>query len=142
MIRVNRWYIPLLLASALVACTSGAGTAPVVGCAQLTVVAPPPLLYPVNGATGLPDGNFNVILGYAYGSLALTAPDGTVVPAASPVPAPSPLPSSPVTPSPSSTPVAYPVPALKATTSYTMIGTLTPATGCSFTYNFGSFTTR
>ncbi|MGB8266682.1 MAG: hypothetical protein WCE44_10195 [Candidatus Velthaea sp.] len=106
-------------------------------------LAPPPLLYPQSGATGIPPGNLVIVLGWAFGtSLTLTAGNGATVATGSTIPAPLPLPSSAATPSPGFTPVAYPVPSLQPITTYTIGGSVSFGEGCpTQSATFGSFTT-
>ena len=108
------------------------------------VIAPPPLLYPANGATGIPDGNFNIVTGYAYGTtLNVIPPGGPAISTGPSGPAPSPLPSSTFTPGPFATPVAYAVPALRAATTYTVQGAVNLPSPCiAPVYTLGTFTTQ
>ncbi len=68
--------------------------------------AAPQLLYPMNGAVGVPDGNFTMVFAFTvapsiWGSPSVSAPNGAVndYPAVGPLqPAPSPLPTPIATP--------------------------------------------
>jgi len=129
------WFGLLLVgAAALAACSDGT-TAPMptsgpTACPALLTIKPPTVIYPPAGATAVPDGNFNVILAYAYGTVTAVAANGNAATAASPVPAPS------------GTAVAYAMPPLQTATTYTLIGTLTVAPGCSSSTTLETFTTQ
>lgn len=121
-----------------VPCPLAAGTS--------AVPAPPDLLYPMPGATGVPDGNFTLVAGYSIRPPAVqlvTASGG--IPAFSSNawgPPPSPMPSPAATPR-SSSEVLYglAVPVLAARTTYNVDVTFgTPP--CQTTESAGSFTTQ
>jgi hypothetical protein len=129
--------------AALAAC--GGGDPPGQNVICVTSVAPDPVLYPTSGATGVPDGNFSLVLGWSEPTVSL-AINGTVVvpdlPAAS---LPSPSPSATYPPNA----VAYAVPSLQTKTTYQVIGAL-PLSGCydpktppsPQTGTLGTFTTK
>lgn len=137
---------------ALVACGGGAsspspGPVPCPLAAGMSAVpAPPDLLYPMPGATGVPDGNFTLVAGYSVTPPAMQLVTGSGgIPALSSNawgPPPSPMPSPAATPR-SSSEVLYglAVPALGAHTTYTAQVTFgTPP--CRTTESAGSFTTQ
>lgn len=140
-------------ALALAAC-SGAGAStspgpvpcPLAAGSALAIPAPPDLLYPMPGASGVPDGVFTMVAG--YGTLApppaqlVPVSGGTTVTGGAWGPPPSPIPSPAATPR-SSTETLYgaPVPALAAHTAYDVQVTFgTPP--CQSTETAGSFTTQ
>lgn len=120
-----------LLGCVVAGCSGGnATTSSFLACAAGgTLPAPPQMVYPANGATGIPDGNFTLQLSAQYGnSLELTSASGqaiTLIPQAG---------SS-----------SYSIPQLSAATTYAIHGVFAPATqGCPSTVSggIGSFTTQ
>ena len=111
-------------------------------CVALPLPAPPPMLYPQAGAVGVPDGNFVLVLAFAYGtSTSLVSASATIGPLAATA-VPSPLPSGAGTPLPGASPVAYSVPALGPGTKYTVTALFTRS-GCpDEPSDAGSFVTR
>jgi hypothetical protein len=102
------------------------------------------MMFPENGATAVPDGNFTLVLSWQYGTrLDLDAGGTVAVQGLNAVPVPGPLPSPSATAPPNSTPVAYAVPGLHANTTYAVVGHFAVTNGCS-TYDMpvGSFTTQ
>ena len=136
----------------LAACGGGASTpspGPVpcpLGVGADALPMPPDLLYPIPGATGVPDGHFTLVVGYSF-----TPPPMQIVTAIGGMPAlssnawgppPSPMPSPAATPR-SSSEVLYSlaVPALAAHTTYNAQVTFgTPP--CQAMESAGSFTTQ
>ena len=118
-----------LAALALGGCSSGASA--VTQCPAFgTVIAPPTMISPANGATGVADGNFTLTLSASYGqSVALTTAAGGITQLA---------------PAPQATPVGYTVGTLSPQTTYTVVGVFnSPTAGCpSNTAQIGTFTTR
>jgi hypothetical protein len=131
--------------AALAAC-AGPKTYPI-GCEQ-PAVAPPTMISPANGATGVADGNFSLVLSYASPlTIELNATSGTsgtsgttltTVTLSSPVPLPS--------ASPAQSGVSLAVPALQAATTYTVVGFDDGGSGCGaargVSYSIGTFTTQ
>ncbi len=107
---------------------------------------PPDLLYPMPGATGVPDGNFTLVVGYSVKPPAMQlVTAGAGIPGLSSNawgPPPSPMPSPAATPR-SSSEVLYglAVPALAAHTTYDAQVTF-GAPPCHATESAGSFTTQ
>ncbi len=126
----------LLCGAAFAACSQGGGQvvrAPqTVVCSEL-IPAPPAMLSPVNGATGVPDGNFALILSDAFpGTIELTATGSAAVSLPSP---------APTTSGSDANAESYAVPVLQAATSYTVLG-LFGSGSCQTQTRIGSFTTR
>ncbi|MGD0051012.1 MAG: hypothetical protein ABSD03_04220 [Vulcanimicrobiaceae bacterium] len=124
--------LPLAATIALAAC-SGATTPPENRCVPIVIPAPPKMVYPANGATGVPDGNFTLVLTYGFGSsLTLSATGAPTVT------------TSGVTTLPNG--AGYAVPALQPATTYTVTGSvvISPGPGCgnsTSTMVFGTFAT-
>ncbi|HEY9179675.1 MAG TPA: hypothetical protein VIO32_03085 [Candidatus Baltobacteraceae bacterium] len=152
---VVRSFVPLavgIIALALAACggTSSRSTQAPVPCplaaGAYAIPAPPDLLYPMPGATGVPDGDFTLVVGYSSRPPQMQLVTGSgVIPALSSNawgPAPSPMPSPAATPrSSSETLYGLAVPALSAQTTYTAQVTFGNPP-CQTTESAGSFTTR
>jgi len=152
---VVRAFVPFMagvIALALAACGGGRGSAtqaPVpcpLAAGAYAIPAPPDLLYPMPGATGVPDGNFTLVVGYSTTPPALQLVTGSGgIPAFSSNawgPPPSPMPSPAATPR-SSSEMLYglAVPALAAHTTYTAQVTF-GSPPCQSTESAGSFTTQ
>ena len=114
--------------------------------AQQALPAPPDLLFPIPNATGVPDGNFTLVVGYG----SFTPPPLEIVPASGGSaiagsawgPPPTPLPSPAATPrSSSETLYASTIPPLSAHTTYNAQVTVGTAP-CQTTETAGSFTTQ
>ena len=125
--------------AALAAC-AGPKTYPI-GC-ELAAVVPPTMISPANGATGVADGNFSLVLSLASPlTIELDATSGTTVTTVT-LSSPVPLPSA----SPAQSGVSLAVPALQAATTYTVVGFDYGASGCGAargdSYSIGTFTTR
>lgn len=131
---------------ALASC-SGGNSQPVNEGCPLTMLAPPPVLFPSNASTLASAGGFDIIVAYQYGQYPLTlqAPGAPAVSTGSViVPAPTPLPSSAGAPLPGATPVAYAVPAgsLEAGATYSIVAQLTFSGDCPTQRpTLGTFTT-
>lgn len=116
--------------------------------AAAAVLVPPQLVYPLNGATNVPDGNFTLVLSTTniapQGAVSLAIDNAIVLLNVAPTAIPSPLPSPAASAPPGS---AYAIPALNAATTYQVIDSI-PQTGCFTTPPpiypgvIGSFTTR
>ena len=126
--------------------SSGATPIPVCPAGANAVPAPPDLLYPMPNATGVPDGNFTLVVG--YGPVAPPAPQlvptgfGGYVAGGSWGAPPSPMPSPAATPrSSSETLYGSAIPALASNTAYTLQVTFGNPP-CQTTESAGSFTTR
>ena len=104
---------------------------------------PPVMLYPVANATGVPDGNFTLVLSSTYGNGLFLSSTGNANLALATAAVPSPLPSPNATPPPGSTPAGFSVGTLAAHTTYTVAATFTQPAGCpNVTGDVGSFTTQ
>lgn len=133
---------------AVLSACGGGGTSPSSNSNGIcvTAVQAPSLVYPMNGATGVQDGNFTLVLSRAASPVSLATGGTTVVGLAS-APVPNPLPSPAA--SPSSTDAGYAVPSLQAATTYQVQGPL-PLSGCYDPSSpppqpigtYGTFTTR
>lgn len=137
-----------VIVAALCACGGGTATphptpAP---CPEFPIPAPPDLLYPMPNATGVPDGNFTLVVGYGTfpppPAEIAPANGGTAVAAGAWSAPPSPMPSPAATPrSSSETLYGAPVPALASHTTFEVDVTVgTPP--CQQTETAGSFTTQ
>jgi hypothetical protein len=98
-----------------------------------------PLIYPVPNATGVPDGNFTLVLGASVQMGLMLNGAGPLVSAA--VPNPLPTPSAPESPAPFGY-SGYAVGPLAAATTYTLTEVMAAGTPCQATETFGQFTTR
>jgi hypothetical protein len=110
----------------------------------------PQVLYPIDDASGVPDGNFTLIVAYPVNPSSLWAPPtfvasgGTQVSGGGYVAAPSPLPSPMATPGiPESTMYGVAVPALQSKTTYSVVlnANLNIAS-CASAITVGSFSTQ
>ena len=108
-----------------------------------TLPVPPEMLYPMANATGVPDGNFTLVLSSTYGDgVYLSGGSGANIALATTT-VPSPMPSPSATAPPSSTPAGYAVGALAAHTTYTVDATFTQPAGCpNISGTVGAFTTQ
>ncbi len=132
----------LAVSALLAACSSGTATAPGSGSIACgTLVAPPPMLIPANGATGVADGNFTMVLGAQVGtSIQLVAPGGSPITLAS-TSLPSPAPSA--TPVPGGNFGSYAVGPLQSATTYTVQVYFAASGPCAAqTEAAGTFTTK
>ena len=102
------------------------------------------MLYPEDGASGVPDGNFPLVLSYKFfgNSLALEVGGSIAVPSLMPTPVPSPLPSPAATPLPIFTPAAYAVPQLQSATTYSVVAISSPSPCFPSQESIGTFTTK
>ncbi len=103
-----------------------------------TPTIPPALVYPIPGATGVPDGNFTLVAAYVPpgGTIALSS--GAALAAAA---VPSPLPSPYASPAPNATAMSgFAVGALAPSTSFTVA--LSVPGACPATVQLGQFTTH
>lgn len=115
------------LVSLLAACSNASSSSS--GRAECgTLVAPPPMSYPSNGATAVADGKFNLVLGRQAGtSVQLVAPDGTM---------------TTLSPTPGATNASYSVGPLQPATTYTVQIFFAASGPCAAqTEKVGSFTT-
>lgn len=106
---------------------------------------PPAMLYPMNGATNVPDGNFTLVYAFIYGkSVSLVPATATLPVSVVPTAVPSPLPSPAATPEPGHVPVAFAVPSLQSHTTYSVYSLFTPLDmSCTPASGLvGSFTTE
>uniref|UniRef100_E6Q2D5 Lipoprotein n=1 Tax=mine drainage metagenome TaxID=410659 RepID=E6Q2D5_9ZZZZ len=104
---------------------------------------PPTMLYPVANATGVPDGNFTLVLSSTYGDGLFLSSTGNANLTLATAAVPNPLPSPSATAPPGATPAGFSVGPLAAHTTYTVAATFTQPAGCpNVTGNVGSFTTQ
>jgi hypothetical protein len=138
--------VALFSAAALAGCNgSSSGSGQPVAC-NLLIPLSPKMIYPIPGATGVPDGQFTLVVSFAPpGSITLASGATTLGPLAS-APVPSPLPTPNATPSPSSaqTYAGFAVSgALSSAATYTVTDTMPAVANCPATsQTIGSFTTQ
>jgi hypothetical protein len=118
-------------------------TSPAVQPCTVMVPAPPRLVYPMPGATGVPDGNFTMVVSFKpvlpITLVGNTAVVGPLVPAMVPNPLPTPL----ATPRPAGHQAAYAVGPLAPATTYTLTMNVPANQHCPAKVETGgSFTTR
>ena len=97
------------------------------------------MVYPAPNATGVPDGNFTLVLGGPVQTKLMLNGAGPLAAAAVPNPLPTPNASPSPVPSEYS---GYTVGPLAAATTYTITETIADGTACQATETFGQFTTR
>ena len=97
------------------------------------------MLYPIAGSADVADGNFTLVLEYAYGLPEIGLAGATSGTALQPTAVPSPLPSPAATPESFASPAAYAVPALQRHTSYSVVFA---AHACQPKFTIGTFTTQ
>jgi hypothetical protein len=135
----------LFVATVAIAACSDNGN---VGSCSVSTLPGPQLLYPKNGALGVPDDVQTVIIsgvGTASGTVILTQPGGGTIAAGPLAAAPSPLPSGAAHPGPSAVPLAAAIPNLSPATSYSVVFYANPASTCEnsqATGQIGSFVTK
>ena len=145
--RVVSSFSVLLAAAALLAACGNGTPSPqptIFPCPLTPFPAPPEMLYTEDGATGVPDGNFPLVLSNKFfgNSLALKVGGSIVVPSLAPTPVPSPLPSPAATPLPIFTPAAYAVPQLQTATTYSVVAISSPSPCFPSQESIGTFTTK
>ncbi len=86
----------------------------------------PSLVYPIDGAVNVPDGNFTLLLTSSATPVSLLVANATVFADLPPTTIPSPLPSPAATASPHA---GYAVPKLQPSTTYEVVGVY-PVSGC------------
>jgi hypothetical protein len=94
-------------------------------------IATPTMISPTNGATGVADGNFSLILSSSGFTIFLTAPGGVSVSLPSPAAASS-----------TQAGVSYAVPALQAATTYSVVASASGGCGPAHPVTIGTFTTQ
>lgn len=109
------------------------GTTKGVTCPDV-IPASPTMVSPTNGATGVADGNFSLVLTSSAYAIEVKAPGGATVA----LPAPSPAPSS----SPAPSDETFAVPALQPATTYAVVGLFDAGNSCEITTSIGTFTTQ
>ncbi len=129
---------------ALLAVAACAGTNPSAGrVAQCLAILALPMIYPQSGATGVPDGNFDLYFGFpgnptpALGAPVLTATNAPTVSGSPIAPAPGPPPNS-ATPPPGNQMFVSHIPSLMPSTTYSVS---LPGGGCAGA-GLGTFTTQ
>ena len=131
-----------ILAASLAACGGSSVRQPLI-CPEIAFPAPPKMLYPAPGATGVPAGNFPLVLSFRYGTeTSLQSSGAPAVANLQPAPLPSPLPSPAATPGPFASPVAYAVPSLQSAAAYAVIASFSPGPCAPGQVTIGNFTTR
>ena len=135
-----------LVAAVLAAC---GGNGPAGTCNPGPLLAAPVLLYPIPGATGVPDSPGYLVVanvGPASGSLYLIPPSGgSGIAAQALAPVPSPAPSPAASAPANSTSLAASIPTLTGGTAYTVKFTANQPSSCVQAQNSGSigvFTTQ
>ena len=113
-------------------------------CGGYAIVPPPPtMLYPIANATGVPDGNFTLVLSSTYGDGVYLSSSGNANVSLATAAVPSPLPSPSATAPPGATPAGFTVGPLAAHTTYTVASTFIEPAGCpNISGTAGSFTTQ
>ncbi|HUY10758.1 MAG TPA: hypothetical protein VMV73_00695 [Candidatus Dormibacteraeota bacterium] len=139
-----RVLVCLLAWATLAGCGGAVASARNAECKAIgTLIAPPIMLYPVANATGVPDGNFTLVLASTYGNSLSLVSSGNANLQLATTAVPSPLPTPNVSPPPGSTPAGFAVGALAAHTTYTIAASFTQPAGCpNVTGNVGTFTTQ
>ncbi len=139
-----------MLAALVAACGGGAAApspTPTI-CPEFPVPAPPTLIYPISGATGVPDGNFTLVIASFNSAtpppaVLVPASGGTSVTSGPPGPAPSPIPTPAATPQPGQTTYGLAIGALAPGTTYNVTFTFGPIVpGCTGPETSGQFTTQ
>lgn len=129
--------------SALTLSACGATTGPSPETCALAPM-PPALVYPLDGGTNVPDGNFTLVLTQSAAHVSLEISNVVAVADLQSAPIPNPIPSPASTASPGA---AYAVPVLRPSTTYEVFGVY-PLGGChpsDYTpppSPIGSFTTK
>lgn len=121
----NRILLFLCGVAALTAC----GGPRVGGCLAIGTYVAPYMVYPMSGATTLPDGNFTLVLSSSASPVQLDIGTMTVVTSLSGAPVPSPLPS-PAAPGVVLNPAGYSVGSLQPATTYTVVAPAVFSPGC------------
>jgi hypothetical protein len=126
---------------ALAACAGSSSSAGRI--AQCLAILGLPMIYPQSGATGVPDGNFDLYFGFpgnptqAWGPPVLTAPNAPTVSGGAIAPAPGQPPNS-ATPPPGDQAFVSHIPPLAASTTYSVS---LPGGACG-PAELGNFTTQ
>ncbi len=142
--RIDRAAAAVLGLALLAGCGGAVASVRQAECGGYAILPPPPkMLYPLANATGVPDGNFTLVLSETYGiGIYLSGGSGANISLATTT-VPSPLPSPSATAPPSSTPAGYAVGALAAHTTYSIDATFTQPAGCpDIPAYVGAFTTQ
>lgn len=106
---------------------------------EAAVIPYEPMIYPAPNATGVPDGNFTLVLAAPAQTALMINGAGPLRSAAVPNPLPTPYSTPSPTPSEYS---GYAVGPLAAATTYTVTESGGAGTACPYTQTFGQFTTR
>ena len=136
----------LLFAFALAACGGGSTAAPAQSVGQCAGVAPPHLLYPQSGATGIAQSQLQLYFGYPSTPAVAFAPpvlrpNGTgaaITGSAYALSAPGSLPSGAATPAPSEQVFVSAIASYAAGTTYSVT---INSVACAQQYTLGSFST-
>ncbi len=149
---MSRFIFIIMVGLALAAGTSCAKS--VIACASTARPEALVLVYPINGATSVPDAPTSIVfetipgIVFSGAQLVLTPPSGPPIVSGPMGPAPSPLPTPNASPPPGALLVGFTVPALAAGTLYRVSFNGTYVTGpgpCSGQFPItaiGSFTTK
>jgi hypothetical protein len=133
-----RIVLSALTLGALTGCDAGSSGSPNNTC-NGSAIPTMALVYPAPGATGVPDGNFTLVIGSSFGIVGTIGIAGNNLAAAS---VPSPLPSPYATPQPQATVSAYAVPPLAGGKTYTVVDSIAAGTPCAAQQTVGQFTTQ
>ena len=141
--RVRAFAAVVLSAAVLVGCGNNGGY----GCLLFIPTLPGSLIYPMNGATNVPDGNFALVVAHAGAGYVLSlVGGGSAGVGLEPAPLPSPLPTPNASPSAAMQIdyAAYSMGSLTPNARYTLNAIRLPDPGCGSgsTTSIGSFTTR
>ncbi len=128
-------FMAVMAMSVLTACAGQSNASSSSTCPEV-VRETPTMISPANGATGVADGNFSLILSNSGFTIDLTAPNVATVVLPSPAPA-----------SQTQTGVSYAVPALQAATTYSVVASTAATSGpCGSSpaahVSIGTFTTQ
>lgn len=113
-----------------------------VPCVEPAFGRPPQILHPQNGATGVHDGNFTLVLSDGIGPYGIVTTNESQILTLTAVPVPSPLPSPSASAPPGALPAAYSVPALQVGTTYYVAQLFVQANCPTIANPFGAFATQ
>ena len=142
--RFAKAFAVLLSVALLAGCGGAVASVRQAECGGYAILpVPPTMMYPIANATGVPDGNFTLVLSSTYGDGVFLSSNGNANLSLATAAVPGPLPSPSATAPPGSTPAGFAVGTLAAHTTYTVAATFTQPAGCpNITGTVGSFTTQ